>query len=190
MKNLLTKKPLSEKVAEAIAKIAFELVMIFLGFLNLVGKLLWKFRQWEWRIIVVVFVLSFAYTQFPFFADSPKANAVYDHPFVAPVPKAALTQYEYVMQQPHGDIVWRIYGNESTFGKAPFLYCDRQGMVNDFGFNVANHQCFQTFREEVSTVSQWFDKELKLHTLAQSLCLYNTGVLENNCRYAQDFLGL
>jgi hypothetical protein len=79
MKNMLH-KPLSEKLAEAIAKIAYEIVMILLGLIALVGKGLYSFRRWEWRLIVVGFILYSAYTTFPFFAEAPKAQAAYTHP--------------------------------------------------------------------------------------------------------------
>lgn len=79
MKNMYH-KPLAEKVAEAIAKIAFELVMIFLGFIALIGKLLYTFRKWEWKLIVVSLVLFGAYNTFQFWAYAPKAQAAYTHP--------------------------------------------------------------------------------------------------------------
>lgn len=102
------------------------------------------------------------------------------------------TPYEYVMSLPHGDIAWRIYGNESSFGTHTFLYCKNRGLVNDVGYNVLGNPptCFTDFKSEMKTVSQWFDRILQSHTLVQSLCLYNEGKDENNCRYAQDFLHL
>lgn len=50
-------------------------------------------------------------------------------------------------------------------------------MFNGFGFrqNSAEHMCYATFQEVVAEVDNWFDKHLKNHTLAESLCGYNAG---------------
>jgi len=96
------------------------------------------------------------------------------------------THEEYIKTKSHGDIILRIYSNESSEGKNPFLYCTKKGMQNDFGYGVTLKTpiCFKTFEDSVNTVNDWFDKELKTHTLAESLELYSG----NSQTYISNFL--
>jgi hypothetical protein len=92
MKNLLRKKSISEKIAEGLASIAYEVVMIFLGVVNIVVKLLIKFRKWEWRLVVTLFILLNAYTTFMRYADAPKAQAQMTSPYVIEQPQSEHSQ--------------------------------------------------------------------------------------------------
>lgn len=96
----------------------------------------------------------------------------------------------YILSYKHGDILWRIYALESSRGINGYLYCEKLGMRNDFGFDVAHKTCFSSLDEELTAVSNWFDVQLQKLTLADSLCYYNVGIKENSCEYAKNFLNL
>lgn len=75
MKNLLAKKTLSEQFAEGLGAITTETILILIGLIRIIAKLLFKFRKWEWRLVVVLFVLANLYTTFLRYASAPKADA-------------------------------------------------------------------------------------------------------------------
>lgn len=103
-----------------------------------------------------------------------------------PAKQVAPTHEEYIRTKSHEDILLRIWNNESSQGKNTFQYCDKRGMTNEFGFGVTltTPLCFKTFEDAVDTVNAWFDKQLKTHTLAQSLLLYSG----NSDSYISNFL--
>lgn len=109
-------------------------------------------------------------------------------PLLSPTP-TPLSDRDIINKYPHADIVYRIYGLESSFGKEPFLYCQRQGKLNTMGYNVLNHQCFASFEEQVKTVSEWVDRHQTM-SLGKLLCTYNKGEADASCDYAQNFLSL
>lgn len=96
------------------------------------------------------------------------------------------THEEYIRTKSHGDIILRIWNNESSQGKNTFHYCDKQGLTNEFGYGVTLKTpiCFKTFEESVDTVNAWFEKELKTNTLSQALELYSG----NSQTYISNFL--
>jgi len=98
------------------------------------------------------------------------------------------TKKDIIFSQKHGDIIFRIWGLESSFGQEPFLYCTRQGKISDMGYNVLNHQCFDSFTQEVTTVEGWLESHEGM-PLGQELCLYNTGKVLG-CEYEINFLSL
>lgn len=196
MKNLLHKKPTPELFAEVIAEIITWLIMSILGFLWIVAKLLKRFSKWEWRLLVLITVLSFLYINLQFFADAPKAQAVLDTPITTPKAKPILSLYEqhrqYIESVQHGDILLRVWDNETSQGKNINLsdktdlaaYCKRQGLTNEFGYNPQAHQCFQTFNESVDTVNRWFNNCLHSNTLSECLESYSG----NSNSYISKFL--
>jgi|SRR5579871_134292 len=107
-------------------------------------------------------------------------------PVFTPAEQAHILSYK------HGDILWRIYTLESSRGVNGFLYCEKIGERNDFGMGVLNTppMCFQTLDDELSYVSNWFDKHLQTMTLSESLCTYNVGIKEDSCEYARNFMNL
>lgn len=104
-----------------------------------------------------------------------------------------LTPFEqekaYIYTKPHADVIYRIWGLESSFGKQPFLYCTRKGLVSDMGYNVLNHECFDSFQQEVDTVNRWIDQHQDL-SLGKLLCTYNEGRDKQACTYSNDFMTL
>ena len=87
------------------------------------------------------------------------------------------------------DIVWKIYGLESSFGKNDD--CKREGKFNGFGYgqHKTGWQCFDTFEQAVAQVHKWLESRQHL-SVAQALCLYNQGKIVNDCPYYQRFLSL
>lgn len=110
---------------------------------------------------------------------------------VIPTPTSVPTKLDIIKKYPHADILERIHFLESTNGKATHGYhkgCEDKGKSNEFGYGVYNHVCFDTFEDSVEAVSSWFTKHLEKASLGEALCIYNLGIKENTCDYAQNFL--
>ena len=89
------------------------------------------------------------------------------------------------------EIVWRIYGLESSYGKNDG--CKRQGKFNGFGFgqHESDWQCFNTFEEASNAVHNWIaSMQEQGYDIPTMICYYNTGKLISNCSYYQKFLVL
>lgn len=112
-----------------------------------------------------------------------KIEKVYIKASVPVVYAEKLTPKQIIMAEKHRDILWRVYGLESTWGKNDS--CKVKGLYNGFGYNPGS--CYKTFNEIVIKVNDWFENELQRVTLIQALCLYNTGRILNNCTYAQNY---
>ena len=108
-------------------------------------------------------------------------------PTATPTPTP--TDKDIIFSQKHGDIIYRIWGLETSFSKQPFLFCSRKGLRNDFGFNVLNKQCFNSFSDEVQAVEGWIEQHEGL-SLGKMLCIYNKGLSQKDCNYAENFLNL
>ena len=103
----------------------------------------------------------------------------------------AKTGKEFILSRPHGDILWGIYGKESTFGKNDS--CKTQGKYNGFGYgqNTASWLCFATLEEVTERVEGWLVTNLPLFggNVKQTLCYYNTGNKRlTSCEYATEVL--
>lgn len=90
-------------------------------------------------------------------------------------------------------VVRFIHAKESTNGKnlqGHHIYCRSFGKTNEYGFEVfGDHKrCFDTELEAVTTVTDWLVQRLPRYTLAQTLCIYNTGKPINDCPYYQSYL--
>lgn len=88
-----------------------------------------------------------------------------------------------------GEIVEKVYQLESSKGKN--VLCP-QGKFNGFGYrqNKSEWVCYDTQEEPRQLVMNWFDEKLEKHTLKESLCLYNRGVITEECEYAQKFFSI
>lgn len=89
------------------------------------------------------------------------------------------------------EVVWKIYGLESTWGKNDG--CRKMGKYNGFGFrqNSRENVCYETFEEVVALVHKWVaDKTEKGMTLGSLLCYYNEGLVKDDCPYYRKFLSL
>lgn len=195
MRNLLAKKPLSEQFTEAIGEIAKKSVIIILGLIIIIGRLLLRFRKQLFKTASVIVMLVAVYNALVTHVIAPEAQAAHTKPFYAPTPSVSLTVFEqhkqYILSKNHGDIVLRIWDNETTKGQnntqdptALHQYCKRLGKTNEFGFNPQGKQCFDTFEEAVDTVNDWFDNCLQDRTLLACLDRYSG----NSKSYAERFL--
>ena len=102
-----------------------------------------------------------------------------------------LTAEEYCKALPHGDLVWKTYGHESTFGLHDG--CKNQGKYNGFGYgqNKNGYACFDTFEEVARHVSDWFETQLKSKSISNALCYYQSGHTDQlDCEYARYSLNI
>lgn len=89
------------------------------------------------------------------------------------------------------DLVWDIYGLESTWGKNDG--CLAKGLWNGFGFRQNSFEwvCYGSFEEVSGLVREWVDTMRgKGYTIPQLLCYYNQGRIQNDCPYYQKYLTL
>jgi hypothetical protein len=116
---------------------------------------------------------------------SANAGASTVTPTATPTP--AENRLDLIRHARHADILWRVYGLESSWGKND--QCTRSGQVNGFGFRVNKFEthCYDTFAGAVADVDQWFDDQLQTMTLPESLCLYNEGIQESRCDYVRRY---
>lgn len=130
--------------------------------------------------ITYLWLISFISDNFRWYAYAPtkiiSPLAVYAEGFVpTPTPTIHDQHEAYIKTKTHGDIILRIWNNESSEGKYPFLYCSKKGLDNEFGFGVTlkTPLCFNTFEASVDAVNAWFDRQLQDHTLAEALRIYS-----------------
>ena len=141
------------------------------------------------QFVVVPTAKDYITATFKVTAYAPTMSTAYASESAKPIPTPYVpTKRDIIYSEPHGDIIYRIWGLESSFGEEPFLYCTRQGKVSDMGFNVLNHQCFDSFAQEVQAVNNWIEQHKNL-PLGQLLCLYNKGT-KGSCNYESNFLNL
>lgn len=123
----------------------------------------------------------------PMVVDTPKSSSNKIEP------SKALTEKDIILSKKHGEILWKIYGLESSWGRNDG--CREQGKFNGFGYGQNSYvwNCFDSFEEVVEKVNNWFDKRLKENgnDLAEALCYYNLGLERQiNCKYYQSFISL
>jgi len=120
-------------------------------------------------------------------------------------PVVIKSDFETIMAEPHADIIWNIYGKESSYGK--FDGCKNPargeklgngkqvGEVKYNGFGLGQHekgwQCFDTFQEAVHGVDAWLRKHLRTMDLPEAYCYYRHGISGmKDCEYYQSILRL
>lgn len=95
------------------------------------------------------------------------------------------------------DMLSYIHMAESTNGKnttpgALHLYCRAKGMWNELGYGgMAKKICFKDEAEGMSQVGDWLQRHLEQFDgdVARTLCYYNLGGNEINCKYYQGYVG-
>lgn len=116
-----------------------------------------------------------------FFHDTPHASKA-----------ATMTDKEYMLSLPYGNLVWKTYGHESSYGKNDS--CQRQGRYNGFGYAQSSfgYSCFSSAREVAKKVSDWFIHAINIAGMSakQALCYYNQGKVMSDCDYAEYTLAL
>jgi hypothetical protein len=145
-------------------------------------------------ILLIVFILTLGAVYH--FSDSNKmieatsAGESATLVVITPTPKPQ-TDKEMIYSLPYGDLVWKTYGHESTWGQHDG--CQGRG-VNGFGFGWTGKQypCFDDLKTVAASVSAWFVKHIDCQglTVRQSLCLYQSGNIKDNCDYADYSLSL
>jgi len=87
---------------------------------------------------------------------------------------------------PLSDIVDKVYQLESSGGKN--VLCPA-GKFNGYGYrqNKFEWVCYDNPEEPRQLVMNWFENKLKKHTLAEATCLYNSGIITEECDYFQKF---
>lgn len=102
----------------------------------------------------------------------------------------ASSEYDLIMKQKHGDILWKIYQLETQRGQTD--YCRING--NGFGgFGVMGEngvQCYPTFEKAVERASYWYGQISTGRTQAQALCKWSGHGETNNCQYVNNFNSL
>lgn len=71
--------------------------------------------------------------------------------------------------------------------------CKLSGRYNGYGFAQNRYQwvCYISMSEVQTKVESWLENEAnKGLTLPQLLCLYNRGIIENDCPYYEHYLEL
>lgn len=102
------------------------------------------------------------------------------------------SEYEIVMNQKHGAVLWNIYALESSRGKNDFCRNNNLGYA---GFGVLDNNrkivCYETFAKAAERANYWFNQLHPENSLVSALCQYNLGTPAlANCQYYQDFLSL
>ena len=92
------------------------------------------------------------------------------------------------MAQKHGEILWKIYGLETTWGKND--YCRPNGYGGFGVMNAGKVVCYESFEKSVERAEYWLTKNGVDKDLAVSLCLWNEGVARNDCPYYKNYLTL
>jgi hypothetical protein len=102
------------------------------------------------------------------------------------IPKPIQSLTDTIHSLPYGNIVWGIYGAESGFGKHDS--CRSKGLFNGFGYGLPS--CYSSPTEIASIVSNWLYRHIQVKglTLQQSLCLYQSGFIQDNCPYVSKVL--
>lgn len=100
------------------------------------------------------------------------------------------SEKDIVLSQKHGEVLWKIYGLESTWGKADYCRLNGKGYG---GFGVMDGDeivCYPTFEKAVERAEYWLTSFGVDEDLAVALCYWNTGYRQDDCHYYQNYLSL
>jgi len=114
--------------------------------------------------------------------QSPKKG-----PILSPTSRPR-SEKEIIMATKHGEVLWKIYGLETTWGKND--YCRPNGYG---GFGVMDNGkvvCYESFEKAVERADYWLTKNGVDKDLATTLCIWNEGVARNDCPYYNNYLTL
>lgn len=146
-----------------------------------------NWREWIGLYIIFVILLILIFQGSKFITQSVLAQeqaVISPLPKTTPTPTPTLTEKEIIFSKKHGEIIWRIYQHESTFGKNDS--CREYGKFNGFGFMQNSRQwlCFDRFNDAVTAVEMWIEDHSDM-SLAEMLCFYNTGKKLSSCGYSE-----
>ena len=102
-----------------------------------------------------------------------------------------VSEYDIVMKQPHGKVLWDIYMLESTRGKNDGCRLSGEGW-GGFGVMVEGQvYCYPSFEKAVERAEHWFSLLEPDKSLVGALCAWNLGTKGLvNCDYYQSYLSL
>lgn len=88
------------------------------------------------------------------------------------------------------EILPKIHILESSGGKNDS--CKLKGLVNGYGYSQhkTSWRCYKSKEAVEKDVAEWFEENLQKYTLAESLCLYQSGYSVGNCGYYKKYLTL
>lgn len=173
-------------------KIVLYLTTTFIFFiLGLYG--LTRFNSWSkthqiiWQSPIILRTPVYIQTLPPLEPSVIKVSTPSATPIASPIPK---TEKQLILAMKHGEILWKIYGLESTWGKNDGCRNNKRGYG---GFGVMSGGkvvCYPTFEQAVNRAEHWLVKMNVDKDLATALCTWNTGIKQPNCMYYQKYLSL
>ena len=95
------------------------------------------------------------------------------------------------------DGIWMLESSRGTTGNPGSLqyYCESRGMSNEYGYGGmagvnGKKICFETHEKATTRIVQWVNKHYRLydHDLGRTMCRYNQGGSNSDCKYYQDYL--
>lgn len=102
------------------------------------------------------------------------------------------TDEQLIKSYKHGELMWKVYGLESTWGKNDG--CREKGQYNGWGYGQSTFtwNCFDSLQIVAGKVNAWFNKYIieEGYSVPEALCYYNTGTRQPNCMYYQNYLSL
>lgn len=88
-----------------------------------------------------------------------------------------------------GELSEYIWNKESTKGKNNYSKCQAIGKINGIGYAIpgdGSYICFNSHEEEMQVLRGWIIAKLAQgYSEKELLCLYQSGVRTNDCKYAQ-----
>lgn len=127
----------------------------------------------------------------PVWIEEVKPEKIKVPVIVTPTPTSApRSEKEIIDSKKHAEVLWKIYGLESTWGKNDGCRLNGKGYG---GFGVMNEGqviCYPTFEKAVERAEYWLISLGVDKDLATALCTWNTGVKQPNCHYYQSYLSL
>lgn len=102
------------------------------------------------------------------------------------------TEYEIVMAQKHGKILWNVYQLETQRGKTDWCRNNNAG-YGGFGVKESPTKiaCYETFEKATERAEYWLVQDGVDKDVASALCRWNLGTPNlANCNYYQSYLSL
>lgn len=101
---------------------------------------------------------------------------------LAPTP-VVRTDKEIIMANRHGEILYKIWGLESSWGRNDG--CRDEGKFGGFGVMSSGEVvCYESFEKSVERADYWLTKLGVDKDLDKALCQWNTGTAQSMCNYS------
>lgn len=122
--------------------------------------------------------------------QSPKKADEINLPSVTPTPRLR-SEKEIILSMKHGNVLWKIYGLETSYGKND--YCRNNGLgYGGFGVMHAGQIiCYDSFAKATERAEYWLTNLGVDKNLVSALCMWNLGQQGLvNCVYYQHYLSM